>query len=280
MGWGWVEHIKENPTGTAMSVSGRESDCGGASNGTNQIGELSAVLQCLREHPGSYPLIIETDSQYAINCATKWIYGWKKNGWKNSKKEPVKNAELIKAIDAELSKREGSVEFVWVKGHAGNFYNEKVDDLARGFAEKAGKRQVNGYMPEEGWQVLINGPYSEGLVIPENRTAPTASKNAEKITAAPKTTAVEAAVETVTDVTAEKPAASSPIDQPLFHEDNTTITEELITRLNLATERFDLAAQRLQIASDHMDQAVAKLDEAIRRYDDLSWKNNHQDTLF
>ena len=101
MGWGWVEHTEKNPTGAPASESGRAYDCGGASNGTNQIGELCAVLQCLRDHRGDYPLIIETDSQYAINCSTTWIHSWKKNGWKNSKKEPVKNAEIIKAIYAE-----------------------------------------------------------------------------------------------------------------------------------------------------------------------------------
>ncbi|MDK6644035.1 ribonuclease H family protein [Alloscardovia omnicolens] len=252
MGWGWVEHTEKNPTGAPASESGRAYDCGGASNGTNQIGELCAVLQCLRDHRGDYPLIIETDSQYAINCSTTWIHSWKKNGWKNSKKEPVKNAEIIKAIYAELNARSGSVEFVWVKGHAGNTYNEKVDDLARGFAERAGKHLIDGYLPEEGWTVLKNGSYAEGLILPKS------SKAEETVPAAQPTL----------------------IDQPLFPENNATLTEELITRLNQATERFDLAAQRLQLASEHMDQAVAKLDEAIRRFDDVSWKNNHQDTLF
>lgn len=113
-----------------------DSDCdaGGATNGTNQIGELCAVLEALRAHPGSEPLVIETDSQYAINCSTTWVHGWKKNGWKNSQKKPVKNADLIRAIDAEISKRPGPVKFVWVKGHAGNAGNEKVDELARTYA--------------------------------------------------------------------------------------------------------------------------------------------------
>ncbi|MFD0704272.1 ribonuclease H [Alloscardovia venturai] len=294
MGWGWVEHVKENLTGKPASVSGRDRDCGGASNGTNQIGELSAVLQCLREHPGSYPLIIETDSQYAINCSTKWIYGWKKNGWKNSKKEPVKNAELIKAIDAEIRSREGSVQFKWVKGHAGNFYNETVDDLCRGFAQRAGKHQIDGYMPIEGWEVLINGPYSEGLIVPHDKTVrpdnavPGQDSSSSRISSATTpdsgSNSDSAPIATAAAITSvANPSTSQTttlIEQPLFNEDNATITEELITRLNMATERFDLAAARLQTASEHMDQAVAKLDEAIRRFDDVSWKNNHQSTLF
>ena len=121
-----------------------DSDCdaGGATNGTNQIGELCAVLEALRAHPGSEPLVIETDSQYAINCSTTWVHGWKKNGWKNSQKKPVKNADLIRAIDAEISKRPGPVKFVWVKGHAGNAGNEKVDELARTYAAIAVRRSV------------------------------------------------------------------------------------------------------------------------------------------
>jgi ribonuclease HI len=154
MGWGWVDH------------RGSRSDAGGASNGTNQIGELCAVLQALRAHRGSQDLIIESDSQYAINCSTKWVHGWKKNGWKNSKKQSVKNAPLIKAIDAELSGRSGSVKFKWVKGHAGNEFNEKVDDLAHGYATHIGQGHEQGYLPFEGWQSLLDSPYAEGVDIP------------------------------------------------------------------------------------------------------------------
>lgn len=155
MGWGWADH------------QGGGSDAGGASNGTNQIGELCAVLQALRAHPGSQDLIIESDSQYAINCSTKWVHGWKRNGWKNSKKQSVKNAPLIKAIDAEISGRSGSVKFKWVKGHAGNEFNEKVDDLAHGYASRVGEGRESGYLPLEGWQSLLESPYAEGLDLPD-----------------------------------------------------------------------------------------------------------------
>ena len=63
--------------------------------------------EALRAHPGSEDLVIETDSQYAINCSTKWVQGWKRNGWKNSQKKPVKNADLIRAIDNEIAHRAG-----------------------------------------------------------------------------------------------------------------------------------------------------------------------------
>lgn len=165
MGWGWADH--ELATGGKPGHH-HEGDCdaGGATNGTNQIGELCAVLEALRAHPGSEPLVIETDSQYAINCSTTWVHGWKRNGWKNSQKKPVKNADLIRAIDAEISKRPGSVKFVWVKGHAGNAGNEKVDELARTYAGDCRSKVREGYLPLEGWQSLLASEYSQGIDVP------------------------------------------------------------------------------------------------------------------
>ena len=154
MGWAWADH------------EGGDADAGGASNGTNQIGELCAVLQALRAHPGERPLVIETDSQYAINCSTTWVPGWKKKGWKNSQGKPVKNRPLIEAIDQEIQTRPGSVRFVWVKGHAGDTFNEKVDTLARGYATAAGKGDREGCLPIEGWRSLLASPYAKGTQVP------------------------------------------------------------------------------------------------------------------
>ena len=126
------------------------------------------MLEALRAHPGSEPLVIETDSQYAINCSTTWVHGWKKNGWKNSQKKPVKNADLIRAIDAEISKRPGPVKFVWVKGHAGNAGNEKVDELARTYAGDCRSKIREGYLPLEGWQSLLASEYSQGTDVPDD----------------------------------------------------------------------------------------------------------------
>ena len=165
MGWAWADHTPHAGGQPGHEHPG-DCDAGGATNGTNQIGELCAVLEALRAHPGSEPLVIETDSQYAISCSTKWVHGWKRNGWKNSQKKPVKNAALIKAIDAELSKRAGSVKFVWVKGHAGNAGNEKVDELARTYAADCRSKARDGYLPKEGWQSLMSSEYADGLDVP------------------------------------------------------------------------------------------------------------------
>lgn len=163
MGWAWADHPTHETRGHDHTG---DCDAGGATNGTNQIGELCAVLEALRTHRGDEELVIETDSQYAINCSTKWVHGWKKNGWRNSKKEPVKNAELIRAIDDEIRRREGPVRFVWVKGHAGNAGNEKVDELARTYAGDCRASVRDGYLPKEGWQSLLASSYARGLDMP------------------------------------------------------------------------------------------------------------------
>lgn len=117
IGWAWVDH-----RGEAHS--------GGAPSGTNQIAELRAILEAVTAHPGDEPLMIESDSQYAIKCATEWLPGWKKRGWKTASGTPVKNVDLVRAIDAALAARPGPVRFRWVRGHVGNEFNEMADSLA------------------------------------------------------------------------------------------------------------------------------------------------------
>jgi ribonuclease HI len=78
---------------------------------------------------------LSTDSRYVMDGLTKWIHGWRKNGWRTADKKPVKNAELWQAlIDAAAPHR---VEWVWVKGHAGHPDNERADRLASDAADAA-----------------------------------------------------------------------------------------------------------------------------------------------
>ena len=157
MGWAWADHEQNAGGKPGHKHDDHGYDAGGATNGTNQIGELCAVLEALRAHPGPEPLLIESDSQYAINCSTKWVKGWKKNGWKNSQKKPVKNKELIQAIDREISQRPGPVDFRWVKGHAGNEGNELVDELARTYAGDCRSGARDGYLPIEVQTMIADG---------------------------------------------------------------------------------------------------------------------------
>lgn len=117
IGWAWVDH-----TGPSAS--------GGAASGTNQIAELRALLEAVLAHPGAEPLLIEADSQYAIKCASEWLPGWKRKGWRTSTGTAVRNLDLVRAIDRAITEREGPVRFRWVRGHVGNEYNEMADQLA------------------------------------------------------------------------------------------------------------------------------------------------------
>ncbi|GMO61278.1 MAG: ribonuclease HI [Treponemataceae bacterium] len=126
-GWGCV--IVVSGTGKAHEFSGRE----GAT--TNNRMELTAAIEVLckiRDNSEwkSLPITLHSDSTYVRNGITEWIEKWKKNGWRSSDKKPVKNRDLWEALDALNS--DLSVEWQWVKGHDGNFFNERCDKLARG----------------------------------------------------------------------------------------------------------------------------------------------------
>lgn len=125
------------PAGWAWVVSETCWDAGGWAHGTNNLGELTAVLELLRATRtagfAEEPLHVLADSQYAINVVTKWSRSWKKKGWVKADKKPIANLEVIRAIDSEIAGR--PVTFEWVRGHAGHAMNEMADDRARGAAE-------------------------------------------------------------------------------------------------------------------------------------------------
>lgn len=134
------------PAGWAWYMNDSSWHAGGWKHGTNNMGELMAVLDLLHStaHRAEEPLQILCDSQYVINSVTKWMKGWKKKGWKKADGKPVLNLELLKDIDAALMGR--TVSFEWVKGHAGHPLNEAADDRARGAATafQAGKAPDEG----------------------------------------------------------------------------------------------------------------------------------------
>lgn len=121
------------PAGWAWYVDSGCWAAGGWPHGTNNLGELMAVLDLLQQTAHRRDdLHILCDSMYVINSITKWMPGWKRKGWKKGDGKPVLNVELMKAIDQAMAGRE--VRFEWVKGHAGHALNEEADRLANGAA--------------------------------------------------------------------------------------------------------------------------------------------------
>lgn len=109
---------------------------GGAPDTTNNRMELMAAIEALNALKKASRVTLHTDSTYVKDGLTKWIHGWKKNGWKTAAKKPVKNKDLWQALESACARHE--IDWVWVKGHAGDEGNEKADELARrGAAEAA-----------------------------------------------------------------------------------------------------------------------------------------------
>ena len=121
------------PAGWAWYVDDTCWASGGWPHGTNNMGELMAVLDLLQQTAHlDDELHVFCDSTYVINAITKWMAGWKRKGWKTGGGQPVKNVGLMKALDEAMQGRR--VTFEWVKGHAGHELNEAADKLANAAA--------------------------------------------------------------------------------------------------------------------------------------------------
>ena len=101
---------------------------GGEPDTTNNRMELKAVIEALMSLRRPCNIIVHTDSQYVQKGISEWIHGWKKRGWKTAAKAPVKNVDLWQALDA--AQHTHTIEWRWVRGHAGDVGNERADALA------------------------------------------------------------------------------------------------------------------------------------------------------
>ena len=113
---------------------------GGDPATTNNRMEMTAVIEALNALKQPCAVSLHTDSRYVIDGITKWIFGWQKNGWKNSQKKPVLNADLWQALQAAA--RPHRIEWIWVKGHDGHPENERADTLASDAALAAGRKSA------------------------------------------------------------------------------------------------------------------------------------------
>ncbi|MEO1568810.1 MAG: ribonuclease HI [Pseudomonadota bacterium] len=103
---------------------------GGETGTTNNRMELIAAIEALNALKQPSKVRLHTDSTYVKDGLTKWMAGWKKNGWRTAARKPVKNKDLWQALDAACKSH--TIEWIWVKGHAGDPGNERADALARG----------------------------------------------------------------------------------------------------------------------------------------------------
>jgi ribonuclease HI len=112
----------------------RELYGGEALDTTNNRMELMAAIQALESLTRPVAVRLHTDSAYLRNGITQWLPTWKRNGWMTAGKQPVKNADLWQRLETAVERHQ--VDWLWVKGHAGNPGNERADALAnRGMAE-------------------------------------------------------------------------------------------------------------------------------------------------
>ncbi|WP_194421274.1 ribonuclease H family protein [Microbacterium abyssi] len=122
------------PNGWAWYIDDDNWAAGGSPHGTNNQGELQAVLELLRATAGTdESLIIMCDSKYVIDSITKWMPGWKRRGWRKADGGPVLNRDLMESLDEAMQGRD--VKFAWVKGHAGHDLNEAADERANAAAK-------------------------------------------------------------------------------------------------------------------------------------------------
>ncbi|XDZ65078.1 ribonuclease HI [Alphaproteobacteria bacterium LSUCC0684] len=107
---------------------------GGEADTTNNRMELMAAIAALEALKRPVACTITSDSVYLKDGITRWINGWKKNGWMTAARKPVKNRDLWERLDEALARHD--VSWAWVKGHAGHPMNERCDTLARAEAER------------------------------------------------------------------------------------------------------------------------------------------------
>ena len=128
-GWGAImkygDHVKELN--------------GYSSKTTNNIMEITAVIEALKSLTRPCAIILTTDSNYVKDGITQWIHNWKKKDWKTANKKPVKNKECWLQLDVEVQRHQ--IEWKWVKGHSGHPENERADELANEAVEDNGNRE-------------------------------------------------------------------------------------------------------------------------------------------
>lgn len=117
-GWGALLIYKDN----------EKALCGGEKDTTNNRMEMTAAIEALNALSQPCQVALYTDSTYLKNGVQQWMANWKKNNWRTAAKKPVKNVDLWQAVDEACQRHE--ITWHWVKGHSGDYGNERADELA------------------------------------------------------------------------------------------------------------------------------------------------------
>ncbi|WP_341935858.1 ribonuclease HI [Microbacterium sp. LWO14-1.2] len=260
------------PNGWAWYIDDANWAAGGSPHGTNNQGELQAVLELLRATAGTTEkLLIECDSRYVIDSVTKWMPGWKRKGWRKSDGGPVLNRDLLEGIDEAIRGRD--VEFSWVKGHAGHPLNEAADEranaAAKAYQQKQEPRRGPGFTmaTDAGAAVAASAPISAnaGGWSPSDDDAPWADA-VEADAARVGLDGGENASVGAAAASASSPATAASLAEPLWAEapdlfdgfDDEPSTDPIELRVQLSGEEHARLA-------DRADAQGVSLEEALRR---------------
>lgn len=233
------------PNGWAWYIDDDNWAAGGSPHGTNNQGELQAVLELLRATAGTdEKLLIRCDSRYVIDSVTKWMPGWKRKGWRKSDGGPVLNRDILEGIDEAIRGRD--VEFSWVKGHAGDRLNEAADEranaAAKAYQAKQEPRRGPGFTraTDAGAAVAASAPVAAAASVP---------------TSAPK--APRAAAST--------PTANAPADAPLWAETSSLFDDFDTPSADPIELRVPLTGDEHARLRDRAEAQGISLEAALRR---------------
>jgi ribonuclease HI len=228
------------PAGWAWYVDDDNWAAGGWKHATNNQGELMAVLDLFRSTAHlEDDLHILCDSQYVINCVTKWMPGWKKKGWRKGDGKPVMNVDLLREIDEAIVGR--SYRFEWVRGHVGHVLNEAADTRARAVAEA----------------------FQRGTAVPTGPGLTTAGGTARsKDPIAPATSAVDGAATSASPSERSRPVTASPAGSSPLRAD----APSLFSFDDLPSEDADGSAASIRHVTLTLSEGdYARLEQRARR---------------
>jgi len=241
------------PAGWAWYVDDFSWSAGGWKHATNNQGELKAVLELFRatKHIND-DLLVLCDSQYVINCITKWMRGWKAKGWRKADGKPVMNVDLLKEIDAELVGRR--YRFEWVKGHANHPLNEAADVRARGASES----YQRGVPVRNGPGYTAGGPAAAVRAV---SVVTDASASPVIAARAPAAASAEDGLFSFTDDTFTLSAAteSTAADSTETHSTAADSTEAQRVTLTLSAADYTRLAQRARVRGVSIEECLRSL---------------------